>query len=171
MVDAVWTAIAGLIPTPHDDHPLGWHRPRIPDRLCFRGILIRLVTGSSWVDIEQILNRQVSDTTLRSRHDEWIAAGVFDALKNEATVAFDRIIGLDLTEVSIDGSLHKAPMAAKERRTPPMNQTRSGMVRRRRGGRHPDRVGHRWGNRNNNKLVDLTLDDVVALLPARYPVK
>ena len=145
MVDAVWTAIAGLIPTPHDDHPLGWHRPRIPDRLCFRGILIRLVTGSSWVDIEQILNRQVSDTTLRSRHDEWIAAGVFDALKNEATVAFDRIIGLDLTEVSNDGSLHKAPYGGEgTARTPPMNQTRSGMVRRRRGGRHPDRVGHRW---------------------------
>jgi len=30
-------------------------RPRVPDRLCFRGIIIRLVTGASWVDIEAIL--------------------------------------------------------------------------------------------------------------------
>lgn len=109
VVDTVWTAIEGLIPRPPDHHPLGCHRPRVPDRLCFWGILIRLVTGASWVDIEQILGGQVSDTTLRSRRDEWIAAGVFDRLKNEAVAAFDRIIGLDLSEVSIDGSLHKAP--------------------------------------------------------------
>jgi hypothetical protein len=34
-----------------------------------------LVTGASWVDIEAILDRQVSDPTLRARRDEWIAAG------------------------------------------------------------------------------------------------
>ncbi len=77
--------------------------------VCVRGILIRLVTGASWVDIEAILDHQVSDTTLRARRDEWIAAGVFDRLRVEALAAFDRIIGLDLTEVAIDGSLHKAP--------------------------------------------------------------
>ena len=67
------------------------------------------MTGSSWVDIEAILEHQVSDTTLRARRDEWIAAGVFEALKTEAITAFDRIVGLDLSEVSLDGSLHKAP--------------------------------------------------------------
>ena len=109
VVDAIWHTIEALIPPTRDHHPLGCHRPRVPDRLCFWGILIRLVTGASWVDIEAILEHRVSDTTLRSRRDEWIAAGVFDNLKDEATAAFDRIIGLDLSEVSIDGSLHKAP--------------------------------------------------------------
>lgn len=61
------------------------------------------------VDIEAILEHRVSDTTLRARRDEWIAAGVFERLKAEATAACDRIVGLDLTEVSLDGSLHKAP--------------------------------------------------------------
>lgn len=61
-------------------------------------------------DIEAILDFAVSDTTLRARRDEWIAAGVFDQLHAEAMVAFDKIIELDLTEVSIDGSLHKAPL-------------------------------------------------------------
>jgi hypothetical protein len=76
--------------------------------LCFRGILIRLVTGASWVDIEAILDWQVSDTTLRARRDEWINAGVFERLKAEALGAFDRIIELDLDDVAIDGSAQGA---------------------------------------------------------------
>ena len=70
VVDAIWTAVASLLPPPDRSHPLGCHRPRVPDRLCFRGIIIRLVTGASWVDIEAILDHQASDTTLRARRDE-----------------------------------------------------------------------------------------------------
>lgn len=106
VVDAVYAAIEPLLPEP-PTHPLGCHRPRVPDRVCFWGILIRLVTGASWVDIEAILQYQVSDTTLRARRDEWIAAGVFDRLRAEALAAYDRIIGLDLSDVAVDGSLHK----------------------------------------------------------------
>ena len=72
MANAVFAAIEPLLPAPRL-HPLGCHRPRVADRVCFRGILIRLVTGASWVDIEAILDHQVSDTTLRARRDEWIA--------------------------------------------------------------------------------------------------
>src|SRR5580765_4946205 len=108
VVNAVWAATEALLPS-RPVHPLGCHRPRVPDRLCFWGLLIRLTTGSSWVDIEAILGHQVSDTTLRARRDEWIVAGVFEQLKTEAMAAFDRVIGLDLSEVSVDGSLHKAP--------------------------------------------------------------
>ena len=35
--------------------------------------------------------------------------GCFHQLRAEALAAFDRIIGLDLSEVAVDGSLHKAP--------------------------------------------------------------
>src|SRR5260370_19620376 len=109
VVEVLWTAFEPLLPPPDRSHPLGCHRRRVPDRLCFRGILIRLVTGASWVDVEAILDHQVSDTTLRARRDEWINAGVFDQLKIEAMTGFDRIIGLDLDDVALDGSLHKAP--------------------------------------------------------------
>jgi len=109
VVDAVWAAIEPLIPPVPENHPLGCHRPRVSDRLCFWGILVRLVTGCSWVSVEAILEHRVSDTTLRTRRDEWIAAGVFDALRCHALHAYDRIIGLDLSEVALDGSLHKAP--------------------------------------------------------------
>jgi len=108
VVEAVWAATEPLLPTP-PVHPLGCHRPRVSDRLCLWALLIRLTTGASWVDIEAILDHQVSDTTLRTRRDEWIAAGVFEQLRAEALAAFDRIVGLDLSEVALDGSLHKAP--------------------------------------------------------------
>jgi transposase len=88
VVDVIWQAVEALLPLRVERHPLGCHRPRVPTRLCLWGILIRLVTGASWVDIEAILERRVSDTTLRARRDEWIDAGVFEALKAEATAAF-----------------------------------------------------------------------------------
>ena len=109
VMDAVWAACESLIPERVSTHPLGCHRPRVPDKVCFRGILIRLVTGCSWEDTERLLGHAVSDTTLRARRDEWMAAGVFSDLESEALSAYDRIVGLDLSEVSVDGSQHKAP--------------------------------------------------------------
>src|SRR5665811_1863734 len=50
-----------------------------------------------------------SETTLRGRRTEWLKAGVFDKLVEEAIAGYDKIIGLDLSEVAVDGSLHKAP--------------------------------------------------------------
>ena len=86
----------------------------------------------------------MSDTTLRTRRDEWIAAGVFDQLCREALAAFDKIIGLDLTEVAIDGSQHKAPYGGEgtgQARRP--GQTRLEVVDRRRPPRRADRLGAR----------------------------
>lgn len=38
VVDAVWAAVEPLLPGPRvDEHPLGCHRPRVPDRVCFEG--------------------------------------------------------------------------------------------------------------------------------------
>jgi transposase len=92
VVDAVWTSVqARLPPRPADTHPLGCHRPRIADRDCFTGILIRLVTGCSW-DVAARLC-PAGETTLRNRRTEWLTAGVFDKLLTEALAAYDRIIG------------------------------------------------------------------------------
>ena len=60
-----------------------------------------------------MLGRVVSDTTLRARRDEWVDASVFDRLATEAVEAYDRVIGLDFADCTVDGSQHKAP-AAKE---------------------------------------------------------
>ena len=125
VADAVWKAIEGhLPPRPPETHPLGCHRPRIPDRDCFEGILIRLVTGCSW-DVAARLCK-ASETTLRGRRTQWLEAGAFDKLVEEAIAAYDRIIGLDLSEVAVDGSLHKAPCGGEGTGPNPTDRAKSG---------------------------------------------
>jgi transposase len=109
VVSVIWAAIEPLVPVPADTHPLGCHRPRASDRDCFQVMLVRLVTGCSWEDAERLCGNKVSDTTVRGRRDEWAAAGVFEGIAAEAIEAYDRVIGLDLSEVAVDGSLHKSP--------------------------------------------------------------
>ena len=75
VMDAMWAAAEPLLPVSGGDHPLGCHNPRIADRVCFEGIVIRLVTGCSWVTAERLMAHRASDTTLRARRDEWAAAG------------------------------------------------------------------------------------------------
>jgi transposase len=161
--DAVWAAIEPLLPPPRP-HPLGCHRPRISNRLCFRGILIRLTTGSSWRDIEAILEFKVSDTTLRARRDEWIQAGVFDQIHAEALAAFDRIIGFDLSEVSIDGSLHKAPYGGEGTGPNPTDRAKCGWKWSIGVEGHGVPIG--WAidgaNRNDTRMLQPTLDDIAA---------
>jgi transposase len=162
VVDAVWAAIEPLIPPTPENHPLGCHRPRVPDRLCFWGILVRLVTGCSWVSAEAILGYQVSDTTLRARRDEWITAGVFDSLRHHALHAYDRIIGLDLSEVALDGSLHKAPCGGEGTGKNPTDRAKLGWKWSVATDAHGIPIG--WAidgaNRNDVKLLGPTLDDV-----------
>jgi transposase len=162
VVDAIWAAVEPLLPTADRSHPLGWHRPRVPDRLCFQGILIRLVTGASWVDIEAILDHQVSDTTLRARRDEWIEAGVFEQLKDEAVAAFDRIVGLDLDDVALDGSLHKAPYGGEGTGPNPTDRGKLGWKWSVASERHGIPIG--WAidgaNRNDVRMLEPTLDAI-----------
>jgi hypothetical protein len=130
--------------------------------LCFWGILIRLVTGASWVDIEAILEHRVSDTTLRARRDEWITAGVFERLKAEATAAFDRIVGLDLSEVSLDGSLHKAPYGGEGTGPNPTDRAKLGWKWSVASERHGVPIG--WAidgaNRNDVRMLIPTIEAV-----------
>lgn len=163
VVDAVWAAVEPLLPkSPPAEHPLGCHRPRVPDRLCFEGILVRLVTGCAWVDVERLLGGRVSDTTLRARRDEWVAAGVFDRLADEAIAAYDRIVGLDLSECSVDGSRHKAPAGGEGTGPNPVDRGKSGWNWSLLADRHGVPVG--WtadgANRNDCTMLRPTLSAV-----------
>ena len=164
VVDVLWSTIEPLLPPPSRTHPLGCHRPRASNRLCFRAFLIRLVTGSSWVDIEAILDHQVSDTTLRARRDEWIRAGVFARLEAEVRAAYDRIIGLDLSEVAIDGSLHKAPCGGEGTGPNPTDRAKLGWKWS--TGVDANGIPLGWviagANRNDSILLVPTLDAIAA---------
>ena len=159
--DAIWAAIEPLVPVPVETHPLGCHRPRTPDRDCFDVILVRLATGCSWEDAERLCGNKVSDTTVRDRRDEWIDAGVFDAIANEAIAAYDRVIGLDLSDVAVDGSLHKSPCGGEGTGPNPTDRAKLGW----KWSVLTDRAGIPFGwtvdgaNRNDSILLAPTLDD------------
>lgn len=104
----LFKVIEELLPQ-RPEHPLGCHRKRISDFVCFTWILHRLITGASWETLEAMSGGAVSDTTLRHRRDEWIDAGVFEQLAAQAINGYHHLIGLDLTDVCIDGSDHLAP--------------------------------------------------------------
>ena len=163
VVSVLWQTVHPLLPHPDDTHPLGCHRQRVSDLVCFRGILIRLVTGSSWQDIEAIMDFVVSDTTLRARRDEWIAAGVFERLEAEARAGYDRIIGLDLGHVAIDGSIHKAPCGGEGTGKSPVDRAKLGW----KWSVAADARGIPLGwaidgaNRNDIRLLEPTLDAVI----------
>ncbi len=71
-------------------------------------MLVRLATGCSWEDAKRLSGYKVSEHHGAIRRDEWIKAGVYKAIANEAIASYDRVIGLDLSDVSLDGSLHKS---------------------------------------------------------------
>lgn len=158
--NAVWTAIEPLVPVPVDTHPLGCHRPRCSNRDCFEVILVRLATGCSWEDAERLCGNKVSDTTVRQRRDEWLDVGVFDAIANEAMAAFDRIIGLDLSDVAVDGSLHKSPCGGEGTGPNPTDRGKLGWKWSLLTDCHGIPVG--WtidgANRNDSILLEPTLD-------------
>lgn len=161
VVDTIWAAIEPLVPVSAETHPLGCHRPRTPDRDCFEVMLVRLVTGCSWEDAERLNGNTVSDTTVRDRRDEWIAAGVFDRIASEAIAAYDRVIGLDLSDAAVDGSLHKAPAGGEGTGKNPTDRAKLGW----KWSILTDRAGIPIGwtadgaNANDSVLLAPTLDD------------
>ena len=162
VVTAIWSAVEPRLPEVVDEHPLGCHRPRRDDFECFQAILFRLVTGCSW-DVAGRLGKG-SETTLRRRRDEWWQAGVFDGLVDEALEGYDRIIGLDLSDVAVDGSQHKAPFGGEGTGPNPVDRGKCGWKWSIATERNGIPIG--WeqagANRNDCVLLAATLDAVDA---------
>ncbi len=103
-----------------------------------------------------------SETTLRRRRDEWVAAGAFAHLVEEAICAFDKMIGLDFSDVSIDGSLHKAPAGGEGTGPNPTDRGKTGWKWSLATDTNGVPIG--WvidgANRNDSILLAPTLDDI-----------
>lgn len=164
VLSKLWAGAAHLLPRFVDRHPLGCHRRRVSDRVCFEAIVTRLILGCSWVDVETLFARVVSDTTLRARRDEWVTAGVFDQLAAEALDAYDRVIGLDLSDCAVDGSCQKAPCGGEGTGPSPVDRAKLGWKWSILTDRNGVPIG--WtaagANRNDIVLFGPTLDDAAA---------
>jgi transposase len=126
IIEPVWEQFEALLPDRKVDHPLGCHRPRIPDRVVFEKLVEVLVFGCAYW---RIADEECSATTLRRRRDEWIKAGVMDALEEIALEAYDRAIGLELADVSVDGCITKAPFGGEKASRSPVDRGKGGIKR------------------------------------------
>ena len=129
LLEPLWDQFAALLPDrPVYDpaHPLGCHRPRIGDRVVFERLIQVLRFGCSY---ESIADGACSATTIRDRRDEWIRAGIFAKLKQIALEAYDRIIGLILQDLAVDGCIAKAPGGGQCAGRSPAGRGKLGMKR------------------------------------------
>src|SRR5215208_764152 len=126
IIEPVWEQFEALLPDRKVDHPLGCHRPRIPDRVVFEKLVEVLVFGCAYW---RIADEECSATTLRRRRDEWIEAGVMDALEEMVLGAYDRTIGLELADVSVDCCITKAPCGGEKAGRSPVDRGKGGIKR------------------------------------------
>jgi transposase len=126
IIEPIFEQFSALLPQREVDHPLGCHRPRVPDRLVFEKLVQVLVFGCAYW---RIADGSCSATTLRRRRDEWIEAGLMDALEEVAREAYDRAIGLDLSDVAVDCCITKAPRGGERAGRSPVDRGKQGMKR------------------------------------------
>ena len=129
LLEPLWDQFTALLPArPVYDpaHPLGCHRPRIADRIIFEKLVQVLRFGCSY---ESIADCTCSATTIRERRDEWIRAGIFARLKQIAREAYDRVVGLVLQELAVDGCITKAPGGGACAGRSPVDRGKLGMKR------------------------------------------
>ena len=126
VIDPVWDQFAALLPEREVVHPLGCHRPRIPDRVVFDKLVQVLVFGVAYA---RIADASCSATTIRDRRDEWITAGLFETLEQLCLESYDRIVGLDLEHLTVDGCIVKAPCGGEAAGKSPVDRGKQGTKR------------------------------------------
>jgi hypothetical protein len=111
-----------------------------------------------------IADGSCSASTLRRRRDEWIEAGVMDELEGMAREAYDRTIGLELSDVAVDCCITKAPCGGEKAGRSPVDRGKRGIKRSvavdARG--IPLAVVSAPANRHDSPLLPQTLDAVGA---------
>ena len=171
VIEPIFEQFVALLPERNVDHPLGCHRSRIPERVIFDKLVQILVFGCAYW---RIADELCSATTLRRRRDEWISAGVMDTLQGLVLEVYDRIIGLELSDVAVDGCITKAPCGGERAGKSPVDRGKQGIKR----STVVDASGIPLGaiaapaNLHDSPLLDETLDTLEALgpLPERMSV-
>jgi transposase len=108
LLERLWNQFSALLPDrPAYDpsHPLGCHRSRIADRIIFEKPIQVLRFGCSYASIADCA---CGATTIRECRDEWIKAGIFARLKEIARDSYDRMVGLILERLAVDGWITRA---------------------------------------------------------------
>ena len=126
IIEPIFEQFCALLPERKTNHPLGCHRSRIPDSVVFEKLVQILVFGCAY---ERIADASCSESTLRRRRDEWIELGLMERLRRICLEAYDRIIGLELSEVAVDCCITKAPRGGEKAGPSPVDRGKHGLKR------------------------------------------
>lgn len=128
-------------------------------------ILFVLRTGCQW----NALNATgiCSSSSAHRRFQEWTEAGVFEAFWREGLLAYDELVGIDWTWLSLDGAMGKAPLGGEKNRPQP-DRPRQGGVKRSvltNGRGVPIGIVIAGANVNDHLLMAETLDTLAVPRP------
>lgn len=159
LTDPLWDQFAALLPDRPAyaaTHPLGCHRRRISDRIIFDKIIQVLVFGCGY---RRIADETCSATALRERRDEWIDLEIFEKLELIVLEAYDRIIGLALEDIPVDGCHTKALSGGECSGPSPVDRRKGGLKRSTATDGHgiPLAAVVAPGNRHDSPLLEPTL--------------
>jgi hypothetical protein len=94
--------------------------------VVFEKLVQILVFGCAY---ERIADDSCSESTLRRRRDEWIELGVMERLRQICLDAYERLIGLELSEVAVDCCITKAPCGGEKAGRNPVDRGKGGIKR------------------------------------------
>jgi putative transposase len=123
MPNWLWERIEVLLPAP-PYHPLGCHRPRVPDRDAMDAILLVLRTGMQWNALT--VTGICSSSSAHRRFQEWERAGVFHEIWRQGLIEYDRVVGIDWSWLAADGAMAKAPLGGAETGPNPTDRAKKG---------------------------------------------
>ena len=139
MPDWLWARIEPLLPE-RPSHPLGCHKPRVPDRDAMDAILLVFRTGMQWNALSA--TGICSSSSAHRRFQEWVEAGVFHEIWRQGLVDYDTVVGIDWAWLAADGAMGKAPLGGARRgRIPLIGQKGGETFASLRGARGPARAG------------------------------
>lgn len=163
--EALWAKWERLIPPHSNPHPLGGGRPRASDRTCANGIFFVLRTGCQWGALDA--TGICPHSTAHDRFQEWVAAGLWQQLWQEALTMYEELRGLDWAFLCVDGSMTKAPLAREKCGPNPTDRGKQGVKRSLLTEAHgiPLSVVVAGANVNDHKLLDQTLCEMSAARP------
>lgn len=124
MPDWLWERLEPLIPEPADHHPLGCHRPRVPNRDAMDAILLVLRTGMQWNALDA--TGICSSSSAHRRFQEWERAGVFAEIWRRGLLDYDEAVGIDWEWLAADGAMTKAPLGGEQTGPNPTDRAKKG---------------------------------------------
>jgi transposase len=124
MPDAMWEAIAPLLPKPKPKGPgTQGGRPCAEPRRLLNAIFFLARTGCQW---NALPRGMAPSSTAHDYFQKLVKADVWEQVWREALKTYDELRGLDWKWLSMDGQMSKAPLGVRRLAPTPRTEPKAG---------------------------------------------